>query len=64
MPNGNSKPWRTHVARALVHLGTARLLLDLAIDSEVEEPTVSKLRSIEAEVHGAQDSVRQAAEVA
>jgi hypothetical protein len=32
MPNGNSKPWRLLALRANVHLGTARLLIDQALE--------------------------------
>lgn len=61
MPNGNSnKPWRVLALRASVHLGTARLLLDLALDAEeVPAQTAGQLRNIEGEVTAAQDLVRQ-----
>ena len=61
MANANSKPWRALAARALVHLGTARLLLDLAIDGQPPEPLAGKLRSVEEEVHAAQDLMRDLA---
>jgi hypothetical protein len=61
MPTGNSKPWRTLALRANVHLGTARLLLDLALDGKPPEPLAGRLRSIEGEVHAAQDLVREIA---
>ena len=64
MPNGNSKAWRGLAARALVHLGTARLLLDLALDAAPPEPIAGQVRGIEGEVKAAQDLVRQVAEVA
>jgi len=48
----------------MVHLGTARLLLDLAIDTAPPEPLAGKLRSVEGEVTAAQDLVRSVAAVA
>jgi hypothetical protein len=63
MANLHSKPWRVLAARAMVHLGTARLLLDLALDSEPPEALAGKLRSVEGEVTAAQDLVRSVAEV-
>lgn len=60
----NSKPWRTLAARASIHLGTVRLLLDLMLDeSPPEQPVAGKLRSIEGEVHAAQDLVQEIAGV-
>jgi hypothetical protein len=60
MANANSKPpWRALAARASVHLGTARLLLDLILDESPPEPLAGKLRSIEGEVHSAEDLVRE-----
>jgi hypothetical protein len=47
----------------MVHLGTARLLLDLALDGEPPEPLAAKLRTVEGEVVAAQDLVRSVAEV-
>jgi hypothetical protein len=61
--NGNSKAWRALAARALVHLGTARLLLDLALDEAPPEPIAGRVRGIEGEVHAAQDLVREIAGV-
>ena len=55
MPNGNSKPWRALALQAVVHLGTARLLLDLILDDAPEGPLAGKLRSIEGEVQATQD---------
>jgi hypothetical protein len=62
MPNGNSKPWRLAALRANVHLGTARMLLDLAIEeSRVPPETAAHLRSAQAETIAAQDLVREIA---
>lgn len=64
MAEVNSKPWRVLALRANVHLGTARLLLDLALDAEeVPAQTAGQLRSIEGEVTAAQDLVRAVAGV-
>jgi hypothetical protein len=61
MPNGKSKPWRSLALQAVVHLGTARLLLDLILDDAPEEPLAGQLRSVESEVQTVQDLVREIA---
>ena len=53
--------WRTLALQAVVHLGTARILLDLILDDAPEEPLADKLRSIGGEVLATQDLVRQIA---
>jgi hypothetical protein len=50
--------------RANVHLGNARLLIDLALDGKPPEPLATHLRNVETEVVTAQDHVRSIAEVA
>jgi hypothetical protein len=57
----NSKLWRALALRASIHLGTARLLLDMILDDAPEEPLAGKLRSIQGEVHATQDLVRELA---
>jgi hypothetical protein len=59
MSGHNSKPWRALAARASIHLGTARLLLDAILDEAPPEPTAGRVRSIEGEVHLAQDLVKE-----
>ena len=64
MPNGNSKPWRLLALRANVHLGTARMLLDLCIEeSQILTDTAAHLRSAKTELEAAQDAVRSIAGV-
>jgi hypothetical protein len=46
----------------MVHLGTARLLLDLALDQKPPDEAAGQLRSIEGEVGAAQYLVREIAE--
>jgi hypothetical protein len=62
----NSKPWRVLALRANVHLGAARLLLDLALEAaqRMPEATVRQLVGAQAETLAAQDLVRQLAGVA
>lgn len=62
MADSNSNPWRGLAARAMVHLGTARLLLDLALDQKPPDEAAGQLRSIEGEVGAAQYLVREIAE--
>jgi hypothetical protein len=65
MPNGNSKPWRTLALRANVHLGTARLLLDQALEeAQMPETAAEQLRGAQNETIAAQDLVREIAGVA
>ena len=63
MANGNSKPWQLLALRANVHLGTARILIDLALEREPPAAFLGPLRSIQAEVLDAQDCVRSIAVV-
>jgi hypothetical protein len=64
MPNGNSKPWPLLALRANVHLGTARMLLDLCIEeSQIPADTAAHLRSAQTECGAAQDLVREIAGV-
>jgi len=65
MPNGKCNAWRLLALRANVHLGTARLLIDLALDeAEVPAETAAHLRSVQTETIAAQDLVREIAGVA
>jgi hypothetical protein len=62
MSTANStRPWRTLALRANVHLGAARLLLDLALDGEPPESTARQLIGAQVETVAAQDLVRQLA---
>jgi hypothetical protein len=61
MANGNSKPWQLLALQANVHLGTARLLIDLALDGHPPAVLLGPLRSIQIEVFEAQDCVRSIA---
>jgi hypothetical protein len=61
MSTNSIKPWRTLALQAVVHLGTARLLLDLILDDAPEEPLAGMLRSVEGEVQTVQDLVREIA---
>jgi hypothetical protein len=53
--------WRLLALRALFHLGTARLLLELALDGTPPEGAAGQLRSVESEVATAQGFVREIA---
>ena len=65
MSASNSKPWRLLALRANVHLGTARMLLDLCIEeSQIPTDTAAHLRSVQTETIAAQDLVREIAGVA
>jgi hypothetical protein len=55
----NSKPWRLLALRANFHLGTARILLDLALDECEADKTAALLRSAQGEVSAAQGRVRE-----
>jgi hypothetical protein len=60
MSKANStRPWRALAARAAVHLGAARLLIDLALDGEPPESTAQHLRGAQAETVSAQGLVRE-----
>jgi hypothetical protein len=63
MAEANSTPWRVLALRANVHLGAARILLDLALDRAPPEPLAAQLRGLEGEVTTAQGIVRSIAEV-
>lgn len=63
MAANSIKPWRVLALRANVNLGTARLLLDCALDDAPPEPLAGRLRSILTELSSAQDLVRQITEV-
>jgi hypothetical protein len=57
----STRPWRTLALRANVHLGAARLLLDLALEEAQKMPdsTARQLRGAQAETVAAQDMVRR-----
>lgn len=63
MPMNSIRPWRTLALRANVHLGAARLLLDLALEEaqKMPESTAQQLRGAAAETVAAQDIVRKLA---
>jgi hypothetical protein len=63
MADVNSKPWQVLALRANIHLGTARILIDLALEGDVPAVFLGPLRSIQAEVLDAQDCVRSIAGV-
>ena len=60
MADSNSKPtpWQLLALRANVHLGTARILIDLALEGDPPAAFAGSLRSIQIEVTDAQDIVR------
>jgi hypothetical protein len=66
MADSNSRPtpWQVLALRANVHLGTARILIDLALEGDPPEAFLGPLRSIQIEVTDAQDCVRSIAGVA
>jgi hypothetical protein len=61
--NHRPKPWQLLALRANVHLGTARILIDLALEGDPPAAFLGALRSIQIEVTDAQDCVRSIAGV-
>jgi hypothetical protein len=61
MSTNSIRSWRALALKANVHLGTARILLDLALESaqQMPEATAQQLRGAAAETIAAQDFVRQ-----
>jgi hypothetical protein len=66
MADSNDKPkhWRALALRANFYLGSARLLIDLAMEAEPPPALAASLRSIQIDVLAAQDCVRSIAGVA